>query len=253
MKNHVLTGVLIAALFSSCSYKNVRYFQDVNPNTTSSETIGNYEPPTIQAEDILGLHVTSLNPDASDVFNNTVANIGNGETVAAGRTVSGYMVDQQGNIQIPLIGNFKVGGLTLAQVREKLQKDLIQYLKEPVVNVRFINFKVSVMGDVMRPGVYPVDNQRVNINEALTMAGDLNVTAMRKNLILVREVDGNRQYIPVDLTSKRLFTSPYYYLKPNDLIYVQPGKQKFAGVDKTYQDLGLIMSALSIIVILLTR
>lgn len=245
-------SVLIVLFLPACSYKGVPYFQDLNQTKPSKETIANFSPVTIQPEDVLGISVSSLNTEASSVFNynlNTVT----GTAQNANNPVVGYLVDEKGNIQLPLVGSVNVSGLTLSAVREKIQRQLTEYLKQPVVNVRLLNFKVSVMGDVLRPGVYPVQNQRVSIAEAITMAGDLNITALRTNVMLIREHEGTREYIPIDLTSKKLFNSPYFYLKTNDILYVQPGKNKFASVDNSYRNISILISALSIVVILLTR
>jgi polysaccharide export outer membrane protein len=245
--------LMVLLSLTSCSYKAVPYFQNLTTNGENEEAIKNYEPIVIAPDDILGISVSSLNSDASAVFNYNLKTVSGLNQTTSNNPVVGYLVDENGQIQVPYIGNMKVGGLTLSQIRVQLQKQLQEYLKEPVVNVRLINFKLSVMGDVLRPGVYPVEGQHISIPEALTMAGDLNITAMRTNVTLIREIDGKRKYIPIDLTSKRLFNSPYYYLKTNDIIYVQPGKNKFASVDNSYRNIGILLSALSIVVILLTR
>ena len=116
-----------------------------------------------------------------------------------------------------------------------------------------LNFKVSVMGDVLKPDVYKIQSERVTVTEALTMAGDLNITAKRKNILLIREIDGKREYVPIDITSAKLFTSPYYYLKNNDILYVQPDKTKYASVDGGYRTVSLVLSALSIVAIVLSN
>jgi len=251
-KHLIFSSVLFVLLLPACSYKGVPYFQDLNPNAPAKESISNFNPITIQPEDILGISVSSLNSEASSVFNYNLNTI-TGTAQNANNPVVGYLVDEKGQVQLPLVGSVKVSGLTISGVREKIQKQLTEYLKQPVVNVRLLNFKVSVMGDVLRPGVYPVTNQRISIPEAITLAGDLNITALRSNIVLIREQEGNREYIPIDLTSKKLFNSPYYYLKTNDILYIQPGKNKYASVDNSYRNISILLSALSIVVILLTR
>jgi len=256
MKNIVLTLYAFIALLvlSSCgSYRKTAYFQDLKQNASSREPIGNYTSVTIQPEDILGINVSSLNPEASAIFNYNLNTITGTVNNNQNNPVIGYLVDQKGEIQLPLIGNYKVAGQTTSQLRENIRKELLKYLKEPVVNIRIINFKVSVMGDVSRPGVYQVQNERLTVTEAISMAGDLNITAMRNKLTLIRETNGTREYIPIDLTSKNLFNSPYYYLKSNDVIYVQPGKNKYASVDNSYRSISLLLSAISIAAVLLTR
>lgn len=251
-KNPILLSCLLL-LISSCSYKGVPYFQDLNNTTPVKEVIANYKELTVQPEDIIGISVSSLNSEASSVFNYNLNTITGTSQISPNNPIVGYLVDEKGAIQLPLIGNLKVSDLTLSAIRETIQSRLNEYLKQPVVNVRLINFKVSIMGDVLRPGVYPVQNQRISIAEALTMAGDLNITALRNNVVLIRESGGNREYIRIDLTSKKLFNSPYYYLKTNDILYVQPGRNKFASVDNSYRNIGILISALSIVAILLTR
>jgi len=163
------------------------------------------------------------------------------------------MVDEKGTIQLPLVGSVKIEGLTTTEARELIQSKLINYLKEPVVSLRLINFRVSVLGDVARPGVYPVNNERVNVSEALSMAGDLSITAVRNNVLLVRETDGKRQYIRLNMQSKELFNSPYYYLQNNDVLYIQPGNAKYASVDSSYRNVSIILSALSVIALIISR
>lgn len=226
-------------LLSSCgAYKKVPYFQDLQYSNGKPETIENFTPITIQPTDILSVSVNSLNPLA---YNDSI-----------GRVV-GYSVDQEGNIRVPLIGSVKVSGLTLALAERDIQQRLAPFLKSPEVVLHMKNFKVAVLGDVAKPDVYPVLSERMTIIEALALAGDLNITAKRKNVLLVREVGGTREYVPIDLTSAKLFTSPYFYLKHNDMIYVQPDKTKYAAVDRGYQTFSLVLSALSVVAIVLTN
>ena len=131
-----------------------------------------------------------------------------------------------------------------------MQLNLTPYLKSPIVNVRLLNFKVSILGDVLRPDIYTVTDERFSILDALSKAGDLNITARRGKVWLIRENEGQRQYIPINLNSKEIFTSSYFYLKNNDVIYVQPGRTKFAGTDRGYKIGSLILSGLSIIAII---
>lgn len=250
--------LLISCLFfSSCSsYKRIPYFQNLDLKAPRKESISNYTPVTIQPNDILGIYISSLNPEASAVFNNNLSRI-NGDNADSSpnnplNPIIGYLVDANGEIQLPLIGNVKVGGFTTAQIRNQLKKSSSKYLTDPSVNVRIINFKVSVLGDVLKPDVYPVQDERITILEALTLAGDLNITAKRKNVILIREQNGEREYIPIDLSSKSLFNSPYYYLKSNDVIYVEPDRTKYAPVDVGYRNATLVISALSVIAIALS-
>ncbi|NEU10007.1 polysaccharide export protein [Flavihumibacter sp. R14] len=235
-------------LLTSCgSYRELLYFQNLDHSRPFKENIENFTAVTIQNDDILGINISSLSSEASALFNVNFASNGNTQ----GQSL-GYQVDTNGAIEIPLLGTFKVAGLSTTELRDQIKQKLQKYLKEPIVNVRILNFKVSVMGDVGKPGVYNVENERITLPEAVTLAGDLNVTADRNNLWLIRERDSQREYIPIDLTSKDIFKSPYFYLKNNDLLYIQPGKAKYSSVSNTYQILGIFLSVLSIVAIVIT-
>jgi len=251
--------LIIAVIFlSSCGvkYKSVPYFTDLPVDSTIQEQIKNQTILKIQKDDILAITVSSLNPEASAIFNlgNTSSIQGNvNANVNPVNTSNGFMVDQKGAIQLPLVGSIQLEGLTTTAARELIQSKLVTYLKEPVVSLRLINFKVSVLGDVARPGVFPVQNERVSVNEALSMAGDLTITAVRNNVLLIRENQGKREYVRLNLQSKDLFNSPYYYLQNNDVLYVQPGSAKYASVDSSYRNVSIVLSALSVIALIISR
>jgi polysaccharide export outer membrane protein len=252
---YLLVGVFI---LSSCGvqYKQVPYFQNLLDSGVLEEDISNYSVLRIQKADILAITVSSLNIEASAIFNmGNTSSIQNNNTASINpaSTANGFMVDQNGFIQLPLVGPISVAGLTTAAARELIQAKLTPFLKEPVVSLKLINFRISVLGDVARPGVYPVQNEQVSISEALSMAGDLTITAIRNNVLLVREIDGKRQFVRLDLQKKEIFSSPYYYLQNNDVLYVQPSNAKYASVDASYRNVSIILSALSVIALLITQ
>lgn len=255
MKNQLLTTflVLMVLLTSCASYKENIYFQGLERNPEMSYKITNFSPPTIQPGDILALTVKSLNSDGSAIFNS-----GSGSTTSAkGKDAGssspsgndGYLVNKDGEIQLPLVHGVKVGQLSLEEAAAAIKSKISPYLKEPEVIVTLLNFKVSVLGDVAHPDVLAVTEERFSITDALSRAGDLTSTANRKNILLVREVDGKRKYINIDITSPRLFESPYYYLKSNDLIYVEPGKEKFANQSTVFKVLPIVLSIASLILV----
>lgn len=248
-KLKLYTIFLLSSIFTACSsYKNTKYFQDIKQNSTNDIT--NFSALTVQKQDVLAISVTSLNPEASAIFNTNLSRInGNNFDYNPINPITGYLVDQSGNIQLPLLKTVQVGGLTTDQVKASILQKVSNMLKEPVVTVRIMNFKITVLGDVGHPGVFQVPNERITFTEALGLAGDLNITALRKDVLLIREVDGKRQSINLDLTSKDLIESPYYYLKNNDVLYVQAGKNKYAQASRGFQTGTLILSALSIIAI----
>jgi polysaccharide export outer membrane protein len=251
------TVLLILVLFSSCTpYKSIPYFQDIKRDSIVRETINNFTPITVQPGDLLALHVTSANHEADAIFNYNLerpnGNVVTNTDRADQNTVVGYLVDEQGNIHMPQVGLIPVKGLSITETTKAIETSLSAVLKDPLVSVRLQNFKVSVLGDISKPGTYLSINEKFTISEALASAGDLNSTGIR-NILLIREINGKREYIPIDLTSKKVFNSPYYYLKNNDVIYVQPNRERVLASDSYFQKLSLILSALTIVVVYLSR
>lgn len=241
-RRYVLLSLLPILLIGCNNYKKVLYFQNIDRAKVKKEKIDNYSPLVIQTEDILQINVASLNPEASAIFSFSSASSGGGSSSG-----SEYLVDHEGKINFPLLGSLKVTGVTTSDLREKIRHQLLIYLKEPIVNIRIVNFKVSIIGDVASPGVYNVQNEKISIPELLSMAGDINLSAKRNNIILIREQDGNREFIPIDLT-QNIFQSPYYYLKNNDLIYVQPDRNKVGGAWNTFNTVVSLISVASLVI-----
>jgi polysaccharide export outer membrane protein len=252
---HLQILVFIAIVFNySCTaYKHVPYYQDLRRDTTLSEKITNFSPLTMQPGDLLGINVTSLNHEADAIYNYNLLQGTGGLDRVEQAAVAGYLVDQDGDINLPIVGRVKVVGYTTKEVSNQLTTKLQTYLSKPMVNVRILNFKISVLGDVKSPGSFNIPNERINLNEALSLAGDLNITAIRNSVLIIRERDGEREYINMNLNSKNIFNSPYYYLKNNDVIYVQPNRAKVAADDPGFQRAGILLSAFSIIVYLIVR
>ena len=213
--------------------------------------------PTIQSGDILTVRVSSLSPEATAFFNPPSATMPLDRMMTPTMTslpeITGYLVDQNGTLELPLIGKVKVGGLSTAQATDRIREELKTYLKEPTVNIRNQNFRVSVMGEVARPSLFTVPNEKITMLEALSLAGDITIYGRRDNVLLIREVNGLRTFTRIDLTNRELFRSPYYYLHPNDVIYVEPGRARVATADRTYQLLPIALSALSFLAIIFSR
>lgn len=210
----------------------------------------------IRPNDILSIYVSSLSPEASSFFN-AIAPIERNEMSTASsfttRTDIGYLVDQQGRIDLPLIGKIKVGGLSTFTAKDTLTRRLEQFLQSPSVRIYVQNFKVTILGEVNRPGVYTVTNEKINVIEAIGLAGDLNIFANRKNITLIREDENGKQFIPIDLTKRDLFKSPYFQLKSGDIVYAEPVSGRVAQSDNFYRVTPLIISTLTLIAVLATR
>ncbi|GAB2544693.1 polysaccharide biosynthesis/export family protein [Spirosoma aerophilum] len=257
-KNVLLfVGVFLAS--SSCvSPKKIVYFQG-DVDTGNAVRMPEPYTPLIKAGDVLSIQVSSLNSEASAYFNPyTPMAVANGRTAQLANTnglpeISGYLVSQGGEIELPLIGLVKVGGFTIPQVREQLRESLKTYLKEPTVNVRNLNFRISVLGEVVRPSLFTIPNDQITLIEALSLAGDATIYGRRDNILVVREENGQKTFTRLDITKRNLFRSQYYYLHPNDIVYVEPGKVRVSNADQFYQIVPAILSALSLIAIIVTR
>ncbi len=246
--------VLLAGIIgASCTNtKKVVYFSGIT-ETEINNAIDNLEP-VIQKNDLLSITVSSPNATASQPFNTAVTV----STQAIGYTstqATGYLVDQDGFIDMPMLGRIKAAGLTKKGLKESITKVITdnKYLLYPVVTVRYLNFKVTVLGEVAKPMVINVPDEKINILEALGFAGDMTVYARRDNVTLIREEKGTRIVKRLDLNSGNLLTSPYYYLKSNDILYVEPNKQKVATAGNTRIWLPAILSALSLAVVIIDR
>ena len=216
-------------MLGSCEMNRQLAYFSSNRDTTLVVNQKDFEP-IIQTGDILFIAVTSLDPASSAVFNfsttGTSMGPGTGMTQLPQNTTLGILVNTDGSIDLPKIGKVMVQGKTKQQVREFLTTALMPYLKEPVVTVRFMNYRVTVLGEVNRPGTIPILNERVSILEALGLAGDLSMYGNRNNILLIHERNGVKETKRLTLQDYSIFSSPYYYLQSNDIIYVEPNKAK---------------------------
>jgi polysaccharide export outer membrane protein len=209
-------------LFFSCTpKKNILYYQNID--TMVSEKLNSYEI-RIQPDDLLTINVSAEDPTITAPFNlNPVNVVGGGSQVSGNKSnVSNYLVDADGYIDFPELGKVKLSGMTRSEVLNFLKKRISAYIKNPIITVRIENFKVAVQGEVNGPGIFTVNSDRITLIEALTMAGDLKLTANRKNILVIREIDGAKSYFRVDVTQSDFINSPYYYMAQNDVIYVEP-------------------------------
>lgn len=248
---------LVLSLFlSSCSVKKIVYFNDLNPDTALVlKQAAAFTEPVIQSDDILSITIQTLDPTTSSVVNQSevMQAIGASSATNVGsQVISGFLVDKNGYVNMTLLGKVQVVGLTTYQAREKITKLAEQYYKDPTVQVRFANFKVTVLGEVTRPATYTVPNEKVTVLDALGLAGDLTIFGKRENVLLVRDQGKEKELVRLNLNDSDVFQSPYFYLRQNDVIYVEPGKGKAAANNaartQTYAIIGSILSVLIIAV-----
>ena len=222
-------------LFASCqSYKKVPYLQDAEVVEQTVQQKKLYDA-KIMPKDLLTIVVSCTSPELAVPFNLTVATQNN---LALASTTSQpvlqqYLVDNEGKINFPVLGELKLGGLTKKQAEQLIVEKLSPYIKEtPIVTVRMVNYKISVVGEVLRPGTFTISNEKVNLLEALAMAGDMTVWGLRDNVKLIREGDdGKQEIVTLNMNKAETILSPYYWLQQNDIVYVTPNKAKARNSD----------------------
>lgn len=252
MKKIVLFFFSILLITSCSTKKDIVYFQDIKnkkPNQVQ------YVVPKIQVNDILNVNVSALNPEAVAPFNQQFVNFGTQSD--SNMKLRGYLVSAEGNIVFPIVGKIKLGGSTPEEAEEIIKKILVSkgLLVEPVVSVRLLNGKITILGDISNPGTYSYSEQNISLLQALGYASDLSISGIRKDILVIREENGTRTYGHIDMTKTDWFESPYYYIKQNDVIYVYPNgpKVKSAGyLTNLPTVLSVVVSSISLI-FLLTR
>ena len=213
----IATGALLF-LGSCATKKEVVYFQDAKGFETLVDK--NDFTPKFKVDDLVSIHVSTLNNEASAPFN---LFRGSTEGRLTPESVD-YLIDEKGEIDFPVIGKLKIAGLSPEETRQLLRERLSEYLKDPIINIRLRNFSVTILGEVRQPGTYPVVGEKITILEALGLAGDLTIKGQRENVMVIRDFDGTKVYTRINLTSKDALTSPVYYLTQNDVVYVEPNR-----------------------------
>ena len=245
----------IMFLDMSCvSARKTVYFYNVQDATYYPT--GEENDAVIQKNDILSISISSLNPEASAIFNTPNDFVSRSTTSTGASTESsGYLVNTDGYIQLPILGNIKAAGLKKNQLKDNITKTILEkkLLINPIVNIRHLNFEVTVIGEVAHPTVITVPSEKISLIKAIGLAGDLTIYGKRENVLLIREEDGKKKTRHINLNSSNFFNSPYYYLQPNDVIYVEPNKARVASASRSQQLLPILLSSLSIIVIVLDR
>ncbi len=252
----VLTMVV---LLGSCSSgKDVPYFQNIDEISLAGSK-GLYDA-KIMPKDMLTITVSTTDPAAAAPFNLSVGNTvgASGQLSNGAGNLQGYLVDNDGNINFPVIGHMHVQGMTKSQCQDMIREKLLPYMaatENPIVTVRMSSYRVTVTGEVNRPGVIPVSTEKMSIVEALAQAGDLTVYGKRDNIMLIREDEtGQKKMVRLNMNDANLINSPYYYLQQNDIIYVQPNsvKAKNAGIGPSttlwFSFIGIVTSISSLLV-----
>jgi polysaccharide export outer membrane protein len=254
MKNKLLLVLALSALLlGGCvSQKDVAYFNGIN--SESADSINRYFQTNHEAiicnGDMLSITVAGLDPMAVAPFNLPLvsyATPGSDELYSA-PTLQTYLVDVNGTINFPVIGIIKIGGLTKSQAIKLINEKLEPHLKNPIVTIQFMNYKITVLGEVLKPGQYTINNERVTVLDALGLAGDMTIFGVRNNVLITRENNGKLEFVRLNLNSDEVFKSRYFYLQQNDVVYVEPSKVKSVASQNT----SLYLSSLSTLAALST-
>jgi len=245
--------ILILFLSSCASSKKLKYFQDMPQVISGTEfEMTKFEEVKIQPDDILNIRVNTVDAEASEAINSGNTSVP-GNVMSVGNSINsqmvlGYLVGQDGIVEIPILGKIHLAGSTVLQAKEKVREAADKYFKDATVSIRFSNFRMSVLGEVRDPGTFIIPNQRISVLDAIAFSGDISVYGRRNNVMIVRRDDtGKAVAAKIDLTSKEAFNSPYFYLKQNDIVYVEPSGAKLLNADQSIvRYLGLLASLVSV-------
>lgn len=241
--------MLVLPFFVSCLSSRKAINFDIEHDLTTQIQNQSTEP-VIQKNDLLSITVTSKSQEASEIYNTPQPNRN-----VSGTELNGYLVNEDSTIQFPVLGSIKAAGHTKTELQNEIAHLLIEnkLLLNPIVSIRTLNYRVTVLGEVGHPQVVNVPAERINLLEALGFAGDMTLFANRSNVLLIREENNQRIFKVLNLNTNEIFSSPYFYLKPNDIVYVQPNKTKISGSGVARAWLPIIFSAISLATITIYR
>jgi len=252
------TVLLIIIFLTSCSAgRNLSYFSDLSDTAPNQTPIQNSAEPKIQPDDLLSITVSSMNAETNLLFNGgvllpSIAGASVNSTPNS-RSNEGYLVDSKGEINFPIIGKIKLGGLTKEEATDKITSYVGKSVKSPIVSVRYLNFRVTVIGEVNRPSTFTIPTEKINVLEALGLAGDMTGFGRRDDVLIIREQNNIRTTTRINLSNKAVLNSPFFYLQQNDIVYVEPDKAKALQVSTRAVNLPIYISIASIIAILLVN
>ena len=235
-----LFGIL---LVSCVAREKIVYFQG---DLDSLEQMTAKYSPAIQADDLLVITVYGRNQEATRIFNQE-SNLSSSGGGSSGRQQT-YLVDEEGYIEFPVLGKVKLGGLTRIEAIQYMKGLLSKDIIDPGVSIMISNFRITMLGEIGKPGTYTLDNEKITLLEAIGMAGDLTINGERKNVLVIREEEGQRNFYRIDLTSDQIFNSPVYYLLQNDIVYVEPNQNKRNASSSTFRDVSFVISITSFII-----
>ncbi|MBT3209655.1 MAG: hypothetical protein HN704_05250 [Bacteroidetes bacterium] len=237
---------LLVLVFASCrQHKELVYLQNLDTSYVENQAIKNDDQYKVQENDILHIKILSMNKDIVELFSMDASSQTNNyqQYNEASMYFQGYSVDKNGNISVPILGEIYVQDLSMDEINKIILEKVEEYIKDPTIIVKLANFRITLLGEIRSPGIYTSYNNQISIFQALSMGGDVTDYGNRKNVLLIRPAKNGSSTIRIDLTDKNLIASEYYYLKPNDLIYVEPMKSK--GIRLIASDYGVLLATIS--------
>lgn len=239
---------VLSLLLSSCVMnKKIVYFQ--NETKLDVSAINSYNP-IFRADDLISIFVYAGDKESVMPFNINSTNLitNNAGYTTGAPAPQSYLIDKEGNIDFPVIGKIKIGGLLRSEAIELLRTKIKEFVAEPTIHIKIVNFKITVLGEVVKPGVYTIPNERLTLLEAIGLAGDLTITGVRNNILVLREVDGKKVEYRVDITNSDFVNSPVYYLNQNDVVYIEPNRSRINSSSINPSLASIVISSVSLLV-----
>lgn len=246
---NVVCSLYLIILSTSCApRRNLVYFSDLISKSGDSQLITADTEPKIQSNDLLSITINTLSNESNLMFSVNSNNINKSGYFEK----EGYRVDKDGSINFPVAGKIELKGLTIEEAQQRIVNKLTNYVKNPIANIQFLNFRITVIGEVNHPSTFNIPNEQINLLEALGMAGDLTVYGKRENILVIREMEGKRSIVRMNINNRDILNSPYFYLKQNDVIYVEPDKSKSIEYSPNNRLMPLVVATISAVAVLST-
>lgn len=246
---YILFFAILIELHSCTPMKNVVYFENTKFDSSAKNTVNKNLEYHIRKNDVISITVSSISPEVS-IYNNGMIGSASSTSPASG---NGYTIDMDGNLIFPKLGNIHAEGLTRRELTSRLTKDLSPYLKDPVVTVRYVNLHISVLGEVAHPQLLNLPGENITLLDALAASGDLTTTGRRDNILVIRDNEQGKEFHRLDLNNSAMVSSPYFYLRADDVVYVEPTKLKLKNNTQNQAIIGYVLSGLSIVILILDR
>jgi polysaccharide export outer membrane protein len=243
-----LFSIVLTLILGSCKTREKIVYFTKNEIDSTLNMNNLYYTPKLKIDDLLSIIVTDNDKESVEPFNSSVTATAQSGYLNGTNQLNGYLIDRSGMVNLPVIGKIKIAGLFRDEAVNLIENELKKYLNNPVVQLSILNFKVTVLGEVQSPGTFRIPNERITLLEAIGLAGDLKITGVRKNVLVIRESDGKKEEFRVDLTSKNLYNSPVYYLNQNDVVYIEPNKASISNSTFVRTNGSLIVSITSLII-----